>query len=343
MVVDAATSEVRAMVSAPSFDPNDSGTYRYPYRPDRTLNQAMAHPVALGSLLTPLLVADLLQRGDVLPGAVVALEGERGLRVGGVQVTDVQPAPRATLTEIVARSSNVGQAKLALRLTPMQLQALLNGSGLHGPSGMTGLLGEDFPKPTWAAWSTELQATAGQNLSSTLARMVQAYLPIANGGVDRRLSMLMADDQWRGQSSAFVGPPRRVLSEQTACEVRRMLHQAAGISGTAPQAQVVGLSVAGKTGTATHLPVMTENGRMQYKPQSDALFIGMAPAENPRYLIGVQLGFADGKPRLGGQVAAPVFAQVVRGLFPPTAENFEPVGNACPMPEADSRYEETMR
>lgn len=343
MVVEVATSEVRAMVSAPAFDPNDSGSYRYPYRPDRLLNQAMARPVALGSLLTPLLVADLLQRGEVMPDTVVALEGAQGLRMGSQRVTDGNLATSATLAEIVAKSSNVGQAKLALRMTQMQLQALLTGSGLHGPSGMVGLLGGDFAKPDWMAWSPELQATAGQTLSSTLARLVQAYLPVANGGVDRRLSLLSADDRWRGQGTAFTVPTRRVLSEQTACEVRRMLHQAAGITGTAPQAQVVGVSVAGKTGTNTHLPVTEKGGRMRYQPQSDALFIGMAPAETPRYLIGVQLGFADGSPRFGGQVAAPVFAQVVRGLFPLEAGVAVPEDSACRMVKADVWDEVQLR
>lgn len=343
MVVDVATSEVRALVSAPVFDPNNAGTYRYPYKPDRTLNQATVRPVALGSLMTPLLVADLLQRGEVRPDTVVALEGEQGLQVGKVKVVDTSPRQRATLAEIVATSSNVGAAKLALRMTETQWQTLLERSGLHGHSGMTGLLGGDFARPDWSAWRVELQATAGQNLSTTLARAVQAYLPLANGGTDRRLSLLASEDRWIVQSTSSVETPRRVLSEQTACELRRMLHQATGPRGTAPQAQVVGVSVAGKTATTTHLPVMEQGGRMRYVPQADALFIGMTPAERPQYLIGVQLGFADGRPRWSGQVAAPVFAQVVRGLLPLMILGNGSGGQSCPMPAADEQSEVSVR
>lgn len=343
MVIDVATSEVRALVSAPGFDPNEPGSYRYPLQPERILNQALARPVALGALLTPLLVADLLQRGELQPDAVIALEGERGLRVGGATLKDVDPVERAALTDIVARSSNIGMAKLALRMSETQLRTLMDRSGLHGPGGMTGLVGAAFSKPDWAAWPTDLQANAGQNLSTTLARAVQAYVPIANGGIDRRLSLLVTDERWRVQNTLSSVPARRVLSEQTACELRRMLHAATGVTGTAPLAQVLGVSVAGKTATGSQLPVAEEGGRMRHLPQSDALFIGMAPAEKPRYLIGVQLGFADGRPHWGGQVAAPVFAQVVRGLFPSPIPSGLPGEYPCLMPETDSRLEEAIR
>lgn len=343
VVVDVATSEVRALVSAPNFDPNDESTYRNPYQPERIMNHAMARPVALGSLLTPLLVADLLQRGALRPDAMVDLGGAKGLNIGGTQVRDMNPAPSGSLAEIVARSSNVGQAKLALLMTERQLQSVLVGSGLHGPSGMVGLMGADFDKPDWNAWTTTMQATAGQNLSSTLARAVQAYVPIANGGVDRRLTLLAPDAQGQVDGAASFSHERRVLSDQTACEVRRMLNEATGLTGTAPLAQVVGTSVAGKSGTASHLPVMEEDGKMHFHPQSDALFIGMAPAEKPQYLIGVRLGFADGKPRFGGQVAAPVFAQVVRGLFPSGAAPEPAAAGPCAMAKSNPVHEETIR
>lgn len=332
VVVDVATSEVRAMVSAPTFDPNNASTYRNPYQPKRLLNHATATPMALGSLLTPLLVADALQRGALQPDAVVDLGPKSGLRMGNTLVKDMNPAGQATLSEIVALSSNVGQAKLALQTTPQQLQTVLYGSRLQGLNGMIGLVGGHFETPNWEAWTDSQQAKPGQNLTSTLVRMVQAYMPIANGGIDRPLSLLSEGDRWIAGSVGFHQGDRRVLSEATACAVRRMLHQATSASGTAPLARVRGVSVAGKTGTNAHLPMMDDTGKVAYLPQSDAIFVGMAPAELPRYLVGVRLGFADGKPHISGQVAAPVFAQVVRGLVTTdvAVENDAPV--SCPMP-----------
>jgi cell division protein FtsI (penicillin-binding protein 3) len=132
-------------LSAPGFDPNDASTYRNPHQTQRMPNQATARPVALDSLLTPLLVADLLQRGDLKADTVVDLGEAKGSTVGGVRVRDVRPRATATLTEIVSHSSNVGQAKLALRMNQVQLQAVLSGSGLHGPGGMDGLPGAVKP------------------------------------------------------------------------------------------------------------------------------------------------------------------------------------------------------
>jgi len=247
--------------------------------------------------------------------------------VAGVRVRDMRPTPQATLAEIVASSSNVGQAKLALRMTEEQLQALLSGSGLHGPSEMQGLVGTDFAKPDWAAWHAGLQATAGQNLSSTLARTVQAYLPIANGGTHQRLALVY------DEAKAYGAPDvRRVLREQVACDVRRMLHRATGPSGTAPQAQVAGVSVAGKTATNTHFPVWEDGKGMRYVPQADALFLGMFPAERPQYVLGVQLGFAGTIPRFSGTVAAPVFAQVVRGMVAQSVVQRPSAEPSCAMP-----------
>ena len=342
VVVDVASSEVRALVSAPTFDPNDASSFRNPYQPERLKNHATATPMALGSLLTPLLVADALQRGSLRAGSVVNLGPEGGLRVGSAMVKDANPTERGTLAEIVARSSNVGQAKLALGMTPKQLQTVVEGSHLHGNSGMVGLIGGSFSTPSWADWSDSQQATPGQNLSSTLVRLVQAYVPIANGGIDRPLALLANEDRWAAGAEGVNWGDRRVLSEVTACEVRRMLHQATSVTGTAPLAQVLGVSVAGKTGTNSHLPVTDDGGNMQYQPQADAVFVGMAPAEQPRYLIGVRLGgFAKGQSHFAGQVAAPVFAQVVRGLMPASA--VEGVAPACAMPEASTDQTETIR
>ncbi|TXH37208.1 MAG: hypothetical protein E6Q94_02645 [Burkholderiaceae bacterium] len=338
MVVDVVSGEVRALVSAPGFDPNDHGSFRNPYQPERMLNQATARPLALGSLITPLLVADLVQRGAIDANAVVDLSGADGLKVQGVTVRDANPVPTGTMSDIVARSSNVGQAKLALRMTERELQALLLGSGLHGSTGMTALPSVDFATPDWNLWNVSLQAMAGQNLSSTFARIAQAYLPIANGGMEQRLTLLANDG-----AEVVDGGKRRVLSEQTACAVRRMLYHAASVEGTAPLAQVTGVSVAGKTASTTHFPVMKEDGSMRYVPQADAVFVGMFPAEKPQYLIGVQLGFADDQPRWAGRVAAPVFAQIVRGLVDGGAAGMIQGQVACPMPQARLAEEEIVR
>ncbi|MFM8899974.1 MAG: penicillin-binding transpeptidase domain-containing protein [Burkholderiales bacterium] len=329
MAVDVVSSEVRALVSTPGFDPNDHGSFRNPYQPDRMLSQATGRPLALGSLITRLLVADLVQRGVIDAKAVVNLSGADGLKVQGVTVRDANPVPTGTMFDIVARSSNVGQARLALRMTERELQSLLLGSGLHGSTGMTALPSVDFSTPDWNLWNVSLKAMAGQKLSSAFARIAQAYLPIANGGMEQRLTLLANDG-----AEVVDGGKCRVFSEQTACAVRRMQYRAASVQGTVPLAQVTGVSVAGKTVSTTYLPVMAEDGSMRYLQQANAVFIGMFPAEKPQYLIGVRLGLSDVQPLKAGQMAAPVFAQIVRGLVDGGAAGKIQGQMACPMPQS---------
>jgi cell division protein FtsI (penicillin-binding protein 3) len=121
-----------------------------------------------------------------------------------------------------------------------------------------------------------------------------------------------------------------------------MLYMATGAGGTAPLAQVHGVSVAGKTASTTHLPVW-EGGILRLIAQADTSFIGMFPAENPQYLIGVRLGFSDTKPHLAGQTVAPVFAQVVQGMLASGALQQTAAGTACKMPSLAPSNEVTVR
>jgi cell division protein FtsI (penicillin-binding protein 3) len=95
-----------------------------------------------------------------------------------------------------------------------------------------------------------------------------------------------------------------VISQKTARTMRNMLEMAAGPNGTAPQAQVPGYRVAGKTGTSHKLV----NG--QYVNKYVSSFVGFAPASNPRIIVAVMLDEPVGGLHYGGQVAAPVFATV---------------------------------
>lgn len=337
IVVDVATGGVRALVSAPDFDPNDPSTYRNPYQPERLINHATARPMTLGSMLTPLLAAHLLQRGEVQPNAVLDLRDLERWTVWSARGRDFQPDDQVTLADIVASSSRVGHAKLALSMNGLQLQSVLSGSGLHGPGGIYGLLEAGFQKPDWPLWEEYLQLRAGQNLSSTLARTVQAYLPIANGGLSQRLSMVSDEAHADGRPAA-----PRVLRAQVACEVRRMLHLAAGRSGTAPLAQMLGVSVAGKADSSTRLPYWAE-GDLHYNQQLDSVFVGMLPAEMPQHLIGVRLGFADNFTHWNGQVAAPLFAEVARGLLAQGGVNPLAADHGCTMPEVTSMHGRARR
>ena len=150
-------------------------------------------------------------------------------------------------------------------------------------------------------WRPIEQATMsyGHGISVSLIQMVRGYLAFARDGEIVPLSL-----------TKLEGPPaagRRIYSPETAREMRAMLEMASAPGGTAPQAQVAGYRVAGKTGTAIKL----EGGR--YVKKYVASYVGFAPVSNPRLVVGVMIDEPSAGQYYGGTVAAPVFARIVEG------------------------------
>lgn len=296
VVIEADTGKVRAMVSAPGFDANDDTTYRNPYQPERMLNRARGINFPVGSLLTPLLAAHMIETGRMKPSTQVAIGNK--LTIGKQTIVDISPAETLSLAEIVTKSSNIGQAKLALSLPITELRDVARHLGIGEPLYIGGLMGcIDYQSIMWSKFTPQMQAQPGQHINTNLLQAMRAYLPLANGGRLGRISLI--------ETSAT--PPRafaRILSDSTVKSMRDILSAAAGPTGTAPLAQLPGVMVAGKTGTT-----IASNGRPV------TAFIGMVPADKPRYLIGVLLEFPDRQIKLAGSTAAPVFARLLEKII----------------------------
>ncbi len=132
-------------------------------------------------------------------------------------------------------------------------------------------------------------------MSVSLLQLARAYTVFARDGDIVPLSLLKLD----------APPPSiPVLRPETATAMRSMLEMAVGSGGTAPRARIDGYRVAGKTGTARKL----RDGR--YVSEYVASFAGFAPASKPRLVIAVMIDEPDAGQFYGGQVAAPVFAEV---------------------------------
>jgi cell division protein FtsI (penicillin-binding protein 3) len=224
------------------------------------------------------------------------------MRLGGHTITDTSSHGVLTVEQVLAKSSNVGTAKIALQLPAQALWDTLTavGFGQAPHAGLTGAVTGRLRPPQ--SWRPIEQATIayGYGVSVSLLQLARAYLVFARDGDIVPVSVMRAD------SPAAAVP---VLRPQTAQAVRRMLELATSDEGTAPSARVSGYPVAGKTGTARKL----RDGR--YSDAYVASFVGFAPASDARVVIAVMIDEPHGGHYFGGDVAAPVFSQVAAGTL----------------------------
>ena len=300
VVIDLARNVVAAMVSAPDFDPEDRSTYRNPYQPERILNRATSLSFPMGALISPLVVAHGVESGRITALTRVNL-GDGTMRVGDAVIRDSSRYGTLTVEEIVAKSSNVGLAKLSLQMPLSELQGINETLGIGRPLEIPGLTGGvSAEMSAWSQWTSQMQAMPGNSIETNLMQVLKAYTPIATSGYIGIPTMLVSPDQNRNA--------QRVLSRETAAALRQALQLATSKHGTAPMAQVPGTTVAGKTATMTG-GFWTDERTGEKTPRADtSAFIGMLPANRPRWLVGVLLEFDHGKAKVAGLSAAPVFA-----------------------------------
>lgn len=300
VVLDARTGEVLALVNQPSYNPNR----RVRGVPLSYLrNRVVTDIFEPGSTLKPFTIAAALEAGRVTPQTVIATAGGM-LTIGKTAIHDVHVAGDLTVTQVIQKSSNVGAARIALMLPSEYLHDRFARLGFGRVPGM-GFPGEAAGKLRPAAsWRPIEQATMayGHGISVSLIQLARAYTVFAQDGLLRTLSLLRVD---------APAPATRVFSAETARAVRDMLETVVQPGGTAPRAQVLGYRVAGKTGTAHKLDGNGGYAENRYV----ASFVGFAPASDPRLVVAVMIDEPTNGQSYGGQVAAPVFAQIMAGAL----------------------------
>jgi cell division protein FtsI (penicillin-binding protein 3) len=291
IVLDVGSGEILALANWPSFDPNLRGQWNK----DTLRNRVLTDTFEPGSTMKPFSVAAAIEAGKVTPGQQIQTAPGK-LTIGGRTIGDAHPYGLLTVAEVVAKSSNVGTAKIALDLPAQTLWDLYTKVGFgQAPRVAVGAVAGRL-RPA-AAWRPVEQATIayGYGVSVSLLQLARAYTVFARDGDVVPLSLVKLD-----------APPAAspVLQPQTAEAMRTMLEMAVSDRGTAPRARIDGYRVAGKTGTARKL----RNG--QYVSEYVASFAGFAPVSNPRLVVAVMIDEPDAGQFYGGQVAAPVFAEV---------------------------------
>ncbi|HVW52603.1 MAG TPA: penicillin-binding protein 2 [Trinickia sp.] len=294
VVLDAHTGEILAMANWPTYDPNQRAA-----RSGRQIrNRAVTDVFEPGSVLKPLTIALALQRRIVTPDSIVTTDGGR-LRLDHAVIHDDANFGVLTVSQVIQKSSNVGTTKIALLLKPREMWHNFRAVGLgRAPSaGLPGAAAGGV-RP-YQHWRRIEQATMsyGYGLSASLLQLAQVYTVFANDGV-----FVPATIHARG-AARIEG--RRVYSARVAREVLAMLKSVVSKDGTAPQAQVAGYTVAGKTGTAYR---WTANGydHDQYR----ASFVGIVPASAPRVIIAVSIDRPSKGSHFGGAVSGPTFADI---------------------------------
>ena len=295
VVLDVQTGEVLALANFPSFDPGD----RHHLTGAQLRNRALTDTFEPGSTMKPFIAGLAMQSGRVTPSTVIQT-APGWMTITGSTIRDAHPHGPLTVAQVIQKSSNVGTVKMAMQMQPREMWELFSSVGfgqkpqLNFPGAVTGRL-----RP-YKSWRPIEQATMsyGYGLSTSLFQLARAYSVFARDGELIPISMLRQD-----------GPPVgvRVFTPQTARAVREMLRMAAGPGGTAPKAQAIGYSVGGKTGTAHK-----QEGKGYATNKFRAWFVGLAPASNPRIVVAVMVDEPSNRVYYGGDVAAPVFSQVVQ-------------------------------
>jgi len=292
IVVDARTGEVLALANLPTYNPNDRSVLTGAQLRNRVLTDTFEP----GSTLKPFTVALALDTHRVTPSTVFQTSPGK-LTIGTATIGDSHAHGPLTVAQIIEKSSNIGTAKIALQMPPQEMWEMFTSVGL-GQQPKFGFPGAVAGRVRpYKSWRPIEQATMsyGHGISVSLIQLAHAYTIFARNGDLIPLSFQKVNDMPIGH---------RVISENTALQMRRMLETVVAPGGTAPQAQVPGYRVGGKTGTAYKI----EGGKYVKKYVSS--FVGIAPMSDPRLIIAVMLDEPSAGSHFGGTVAGPVFANV---------------------------------
>jgi len=297
VVLDAKNGEVLAAVNQPAFNPNS----RKGLKANLFRNRAMLDTFEPGSTVKPFVVAAALDGGYVDEN--IQIETHGFYRVGRNLVRDVHNYGTLDLMHVLKKSSNVAISKIALSMPREYFWNSYNQLGF-GVSANAGFPGEasgmllDFQR-----WHDFEHATLsyGYGVSTSVLQLARSYTALADEGVLHSVSLLKRDEDHDA---------KRVFTAKTAKKVTEMLEHVIKKDGTAYQARVDGYRVAGKTGTVKKA---TAGGYAD--DRYFAVFVGLAPVSNPRFVIAVMVDEPSAGKYYGGLVAAPIFSKVMAGAL----------------------------
>lgn len=307
IVLNPKTGDILAMATYPSYDLNNARNSRPEHRRNRP-------------------ITDLLEPGSVFKGITLAailenktfpltekFDCERGSwAVAGKVLHDHHGSGVLTYREVIEKSSNIGTVKGAMRLGGQKLYETIRRFGF-GEKTEIGLIGEVsgmVPHPKSWSRSSIINIPIGHGVAVTPIQLATAFCAIANDGLlmKPRIVSMIDDSQGRVIQSFEPEENRRVLSKETALQVRSVLEGAVS-RGTGKKAAVPGFKAAGKTGTAQKIV----NGQYSHD-KFFASFVGFVPYDEPKVVVSINID--EPHPVIfGGEVAAPAFSRLASSIL----------------------------
>ena len=303
VLVDPNTGEILAMACRPNFDPNHFNDAK----PDQMRNRVITDMYEPGSTFKIVVASAALNEKIVDEKTRIFCENGH-FSYGGKVIKDHHGSGDLSVSEILMKSSNIGSAKMALRMGDQSYYDYVRRFGFGEKTGIP-LQGEISglvnPPHRWDKL-TKTRMAFGQSVATTPIQVIMAMSTVANGGklMKPRLVLSMGE----GSSSEEVCPVREVVSKKSANFVATALQRVVSDQGTAPLAHIDGYSVAGKTGTAQRIGL---HGGYQ-EGHYIVSFAGFFPVDKPRLagLVVVNDARLGSEANYGGLVAAPVFSRI---------------------------------
>lgn len=315
LVMDPWTGAILAMVSLPDYDPKEFSTAS----DNQLKNRILTDPYEPGSIFKPIVAAIALDSGTITAEEKFDCEDGYWASYGGIHEFGNHQFGMLNVREIILHSSNIGMAKIGLKMNQRTLHDGLRLFGFASPTGVD-LTGEDpgllRPTSQWSKYSPT-RIAFGHEVSVTAIQIAQAYCILANGGtlIQPHLvrAVVDADGNLTDVTHSVAGAGYVLKPETVNWMVQEAL-TAVVEEGTGDKAAIEGVKVFGKTGTANIALPTGGYDTSNYV----STFVGGAPADNPRVIVLVSLRKPNrslGKGYSGGRVATPVFREILENTL----------------------------
>ena len=308
IVMDPRTGAIKAMANYPTFNPNNPASLNSKNR----RNFAISDMIEPGSTFKLVTAIAAVEQDKVRFDETFETPEDGTTQIHGQWMRDHEPLGTLSFPEVIEKSSNIATSKIAMRLSKDVFYQYARNLGFGTPTNID-LPNEEtgrLPKPYEWSEVTLPWMSIGYEVQVTPIQLAQAYAAFANGGKMMRPYLVekIVDGQdnvnWRHNKVQV----RQIAEESTINKLYPVFKDVVSDSGTANYAQVKGLPIAGKTGTAQKFI----GGR--YRNEYRSSFVGFFPAQDPKYVCLVVLDDPDTYPPYGGITAGPIFRESAKRI-----------------------------